>query len=107
MVHQGNPYTNGYEAAYQEIYRVLNDQDHQAECGTCRPCGLIKQMVEVLMETLAAKMTQEEFFALAIILARTGHTAIDDAGYVRIDWWGRMNDAVNPDGSYDWQEPEG
>lgn len=92
-----NPYTAGYEAAYQEVYAILNDEPHQVHCGECRPCGLIKQVVEILMETLASRMTQEEFFSLAFILARTGHTAIDSQGYVRMDWWGRMNDATSED----------
>lgn len=52
-------------------------------------------------------MSQEEFFGLALILARTGHTMIDSDGYVKIDTWGMMNGIVNDDGSYDWQEPEG
>lgn len=100
-----NPYTAGYQAAYDEIYRILNDEAHQKECGGCKPCGLIKNVVEVLMESLASRMSQEEFFGLALILARTGHTMIDGQGYVGLDAWAMMNGAVNEDGTYDWQEP--
>ena len=51
MTTVGNPYTAGYEAAYREIYEVLADEEHPKECGTCRPCGVAKEVVEVLMET--------------------------------------------------------
>ena len=103
----GNPYTAGYEAAYEEIYRVLADENHVSACGECRPCGVAKQAVEILMECLAGRMTQEEFFGLALILARTNTTVIDQSGNVQIDWWGEFNGAVNPDGTYEWREGDG
>lgn len=105
MVSQGNPYVQGYEAAYREIYSRLNDENHQ-RCG-CRPCGVATEVVEILMESLATRMSQQDFFELALLLARTGNTAIGEDGHVRVDWWGVMNDAVNPDGSYDWEESAG
>ncbi len=99
-----NIHVAGYRAAYDEVYHILNDQEHQAECGQCRACGLITNVVEVLMESLASKMSQDEFFGLALILARNNSTFIDGEGYVKVDTWGLLNGAVNPDGSYDWTE---
>lgn len=81
-------YNDGYRAAYEEIYRILNDEQHQAECGECRACGVARQAVEILMESLASKMSQEEFFALAMILNRAGNESDGP------DWWGIMNDAA-------------
>ena len=106
MVNQGNPYTAGYEATYQEIYTVLGDDEHDRvhREHECRACGSTGEVIEVLMETLAGKLTQDEFYAVAILLARTGTGVKDRDGNVRIDWWGEMNDAVNEDGTYDWPE---
>ena len=58
------------------------------------------------MESLASRMSQEEFFGPALVLARIGASMIDSEGYVKSDVWAMMNGAVNEDGSYDWQEPE-
>ena len=96
-----NPYTAGYEAAYREIYAALNSAEHLDECGQCRPCGVAREIVEILMETLSKKLTQEEFFTLSFILARRNATLIDDKGYAKIDWWGILNDAASEDGTYD------
>lgn len=100
MANGTNPYTAGYEAAYREIYARLNDENHHIGCDGCRPCGVAIEVVEVLMETLASRMSQDDFFQLALILARTNTTAIDKNGYVRIDWWGHFNGALNADGTY-------
>ena len=102
MVNQGNPYTAGYEAAYREIYEILNDVGHHGTCGQCRPCGVIRETVEILMETLASKCTQEEFFSLAMILNRTNTRVEDSEGNLFIDIWGEMNGAVGEDGGYGW-----
>lgn len=101
-----DPYRAGCEAAYAEIYRVLSDERHVASCGECRPCGVARQAVEILMECLASRMSQDDFFELALILARTNTTVIDAEGHVIIDWWGEFNDAVNPDGTYEWREED-
>lgn len=101
MATYGNPYTAGYEAAYSEIYAALNSADHLDECGECRPCGVAREIVEILMETLSRKLTQEEFFTLSFVLARRNATIIDSSDHVHIDWWGLLNDAVNEDGTYD------
>lgn len=104
MTNQGNPYTAGYEAAYQELYQILHDEEHHRACGHCRPCGVMKEVAEVLMETLAGRMSQDEFYSLAILLTRTHTRVRDKNGNTRIDFWGELNNAVNPDGSYDWPE---
>ena len=69
-INHGNPYTAGYEAAFREIYAAVNEEGHAASCGECRPCGVFKEIVELLMDTLASKCTQEEFFSLAMIFNR-------------------------------------
>ena len=104
MVNHGNIYKSGYETAYQEVYSIINSEGHLEQCGECRPCGIIQEVIEVLMETLAGKLSQSEFYTLAILLARTGTGVKDTEGRVRIDWWGHFNDAVNEDGTYDWED---
>ena len=111
MAYTGNPHphTGGYEQAYREIYSILNNDEHRQECGNhlppeheCRACVVIQEVVEVLMETLANKLTQQEFFVVAVLLARTGTGIKDKDGNIRIDFWGELNGAANPDGSYEW-----
>ena len=106
MVNRGNPHTGGYEQAYREIYTVINNEAHQSTCGDgvhgehgCRPCGVVQEVVEVLMETLAGKLTQEEFYTVATLLARTGTGVRDKEGYVKIDFWGEMNGCGEEGGS--------
>ncbi len=60
-----------------------------------------------MMETLAGRMSQSEFYSLAILLARTHTRTLDGNGNTRIDFWGEFNNAVNRDGTYDWPEGEG
>lgn len=83
----GNTFGAGREATYQEIYKVLADPHHIRRCGTCRVCGVIKQTVEVLTDSLADKLTRDELYGLAIILARTGNSTVDREGNVTIDLW--------------------
>ena len=70
-----NPYTQGYEAAYHEIYATLNS-GHKT-CGQCRPCGVICEVIEVLVETLAGRLSDAEFLGLARWLNRT-NTSVKD-----------------------------
>ena len=103
MLNGSNPHVSGYETAYRELYSIINSETHQQECGQCRPCGVIQEVIEVLMETLAGKLTQDELYTVATLLARTGTGIRDSEGRVlRIDWWGEFNNAVNGNGTYDW-----
>ncbi len=104
MVEANNPHNSGYETAYRELYSIINSEHHLRECGECRPCGVIQEVIEILMETLAGKLTQDEFYTVAILLARTGAGVRDSEGRIRIDWWGEFNNAVNADGSYEWED---
>lgn len=104
MVSNGNPYVSGYETAYRELYAIINSESHQQECGQCRPCGIIQEVIEILMETLAGKLAQDEFYTVAILLARTNTGIKDSEGRIRIDWWGEFNNSVNVDGTYGWED---
>lgn len=104
MAYTGNPHTRGYEQAYREIYTTLNNDEHRQECGGCRVCGIVDEVIEVLMETLASKLTQDEFYVVAILLARTGTGVKDRDGNIKIDFWGELNGAVNPEDASDASE---
>ena len=104
MANNRNIHNSGYETAYQELCSIIDNESHPGRCGECRPCGVIQEVMEVLMETLAGKLTQDEFYTLAILLARTGTSVKDSEGRTRVDWWGKFNNAVNEDGTYDWPE---
>ena len=88
IVGNGKIYVSGYETAYMMLYSMINSETHQQECGECRPCCVIQEVIEILMETLAGKLHQDEFFAVAIPLARTNTGIRDSEGRIRIDWWG-------------------
>ena len=81
MTTTGNPYTDGYEAAYREIRELLGDE-RKAE---------IDVVVTVLMETLAGKLSQDEFYGLAVLLEDTGTRIRDLDGNIAIDFWGMAN----------------
>ncbi len=63
-------YQRGYEAAYAELYAAIDSEDHPANCGTCRACGLMRTVIEDAMTTLGRKLSQDDFWALAAILRR-------------------------------------
>lgn len=62
-------YQAGYDAAYADIYRALDDPDHARHCAGCRPCGVMKSVIEWTMLGLAPALTEEEFETLAGIMA--------------------------------------
>lgn len=63
-------YQRGYEAAYTEIYAAIDSDDHPANCGTCRACGVMRTVLEDAMSTLGRKLSQDDFWTLAAILKR-------------------------------------
>jgi len=63
-------YQRGYETAYGEIYAAINSDDHPANCGDCRACGVMRTVLEDAMTTLGRKLSQDDFWALAAILKR-------------------------------------
>ncbi len=60
----------GYNQAYTEIYAALDDLDHPRHCDGCRPCEVMKATLAWSMQSLSRRLTQEEFYALAKILAK-------------------------------------
>ena len=65
-----NDYQRGYEAAYAEIYAAINSEDHPANCGDCRACGVMRTVLEESLMELGKKLSQEDFWSLAAILKR-------------------------------------
>ena len=61
-------YQRGYEAAFAEIYAAIDSEDHPANCGDCRSCGVIRTVIEDTFIRLGEKLTREEFYALAGIV---------------------------------------
>ena len=68
-------YEAGYNAAYAEIYATLDDEDHPRKCTGCRPCEVMKATIEWTMRSLSRRLSQDEFYALARILAKAETTA--------------------------------
>ena len=67
----------GREAAYAEIYATLDDLDHPRHCDGCRPCGVMKASLEWAMRSLSSNLGQDDFYALAGILARVETAAAE------------------------------
>ena len=67
---ENGSYQRGYDDAYAEIYAAINSDDHPANCGTCRACGVMRSVLEDAMSTLAQKPSQDEFWTLAAIFKR-------------------------------------
>ena len=67
MVTEG--YKDGYNAAYAEIYTALDDLGHPRHCAGCRPCEVMKSVIEWTMQGLGPLLTGEEFNTLAGIMA--------------------------------------
>ena len=74
-------YQNGYNAAYAEIYKALDDLDHAHHCAGCRPCEVMKSVVEWTMQGLGPLLTEEEFNTMAgIMAAGPGQGTGEDGG---------------------------
>ena len=62
----------GADTGYAEVYRVLDDEDHCAECdlGSCQPCGVVAELSERYVRGLSVYMTDAEAEIFADILIR-------------------------------------
>ncbi len=64
-------YQQGYEDAYAEIYRNIDDDDHPRICGgACRPCGVVRSALENSLLRLGLMMEAEDFQTFTEIIAR-------------------------------------
>ena len=70
MNSQSRSYEDGYNTAYAEIYATLDDLDHPRQCDGCRPCEVMKATMEWAMRSLSRRLTDDEFYALARLLAK-------------------------------------
>ena len=63
-------YRRGFEAAHSEMWAAI-DGDHPNECGgTCWACEVMKAVIEDALHTMNSIMTEDEFDAIAEILAK-------------------------------------
>ena len=96
-----NLYAQGYEAAYRDMYAMLREENHARDCGTCRPCGVMKEVVENLLESWASRMTTKEFMNLALVLSRSAPPEGENLGYFVIRWASTEDDL--PPLSSEWE----
>ena len=73
-------YTAGYNAAYAEIYGALEDLDHPRHCDGYRPCEVMKATLEWMMQGLSRRLSQEEFYTPARVLAKAEEKAVAEQG---------------------------
>ena len=63
----------GFEAAHSEMWDAI-EGDHPNECGwKCWACEVMKAVIEDMLHTLSGIMTEDEFDAMAEILAEMTH----------------------------------
>ena len=70
--------TVGYNADYAEIYAALDDLHHPRHCDGCRPCEVMKATLEWMVQGLSRRLSQEEFYTLASILAKAETRAMEE-----------------------------
>ena len=63
-------FQKGYDEAFAEIYRTAGSPDHAARCGECRPCGVVRTVIEDAVHQLAAFMTEEEFWLFSGVVEK-------------------------------------
>jgi len=61
-------FQEGYNYAFIEIYSVVGNIEHAEECGECRACGVVRQVIEDTVHQLAAWMDPEEFWVFVGIV---------------------------------------
>ena len=72
-----NPYTDGYQAAAQEVFAVLQDQDHPKYNPCCEACRTMEQVANYMLAALSTKMTQDELYGVAMALYDINHPPED------------------------------
>ena len=68
----GESYQRGYDAAYGELYRSANSNEHHEGCDSCRACGVVAEVAENVVEQLASWMTEAELDAFTDTVIRIG-----------------------------------
>ena len=63
-------YQRGYDAALAEIYSALDSNDHPANCGSCRACGIIRSVIEDTFTRLSLLLPPEDVEALIKMVNR-------------------------------------
>ena len=63
-------YQRGYDAALAEIYAALDSDDHPANCGNCRACGVIRSVIEDTFTRLSLLLPLEDVEALIKMVNR-------------------------------------
>ena len=61
-------YATGYDAAYAEIFAALDEIDHPADCGGCRPCEVMGTALEWTMRGLSRRLSQDDSYTLTRVL---------------------------------------
>ena len=97
-----NLYIAGYGATYKDMYAALRNENHIGHCGTCRQCGVVKEVTEVLLEALAQRMTKEEFLSLAVALSRSAPPGDEPGVFFVFKWEG--TDSDSPPLFHDWEQ---
>ena len=66
-------YQRGFEAAHAEMWNAI-EGDHPNECGgVCWACVVMKAVIEDMLYSLSKIMSEDEFEAMAEILAKMTH----------------------------------
>ena len=80
-----NPYTDGLHALSQEVFAVLQNQDHPDHNPDCEACHKMQQIANVLLGELSGRITQNDMFGLAIMLHDINYAKEPDPPYFSLD----------------------
>ena len=73
-------YEAGYNAAYAEICKAMDDPDHPRHWEDCRPCEVLKSVIGWTMQGLSPLMSKDDFSTLTRILADARDRRLQETG---------------------------
>ena len=78
---ENEEFLRGYEAAYSEIFDVIKSGGHPEQCGgICRVCEVMRAVIEDTLINLGRVMSDDEFEAMAEIIAKVNVRMRNDQG---------------------------
>ena len=63
-------YRRGYGSALADIYAALDSDDHPRECGPCRVCGVIQDVISDVFLKLGNLLSEEDFNLISRIIQK-------------------------------------
>ena len=63
-------YERGYDVALADIYAALDSDDHPRNCGSCRVCGVIQDVISDVFLKIGTMLPEEDFKTVSSIIQK-------------------------------------